>query len=312
MIRRANTVSYIPTIFPIVLFLVLAGSPSYSEASSELKYGPKGPQQSASRGTALLVDTDEPCRLFVDDEDKGVITPAQSQRYKVNLGEHILKCTVESAPDLVWRKVVDVKDSSQVAAVIALKALHLQYEQAVAKAKNEKDGANAAAAQQMQEAEAAEKQREALEEQRQATKAAAPQQMFEMVKGDWHGVLVDTVLGATVQTTYEFRFDVVEDNGAIDGYETLSNKDEFKDTYATVPPDRLELVGSLCFLTKNKRIMKAGATKDKQGWADCMGKDGPMSPISRGAKTIYIRGNTLELHIAGFGFLPDMVVTLTR
>jgi len=35
--------------------------------------------------------------------------------------------------DLVWRKVLEPKDSSQGVAVVSLKALHLQYNQAVAK-----------------------------------------------------------------------------------------------------------------------------------------------------------------------------------
>lgn len=117
--------------------------------------------QTGNTGSTLLVDTDDACRLVIDDEDKGVITPDKSQKFKVSLGQHILKCTVESVPALAWRKIVDVKDSSQVAAVITLKALHVQYDQAVTKAKTQKDEATAAAARQLQEAEAAEKQREA-------------------------------------------------------------------------------------------------------------------------------------------------------
>src|SRR5579863_8860818 len=44
----------------------------------------------------LLVDTDDSCRLLIDDEDKGVLSPNHSQKFNVALGEHLLKCTVEA------------------------------------------------------------------------------------------------------------------------------------------------------------------------------------------------------------------------
>src|ERR1039458_5144922 len=159
--------------------VLLAGIPLFSP------FALAQTRQPVTKGSTLLVDTDDTCHLFVDDEDKGVITPAQSQKFKVNLGDHILKCTIENIPDLVWRKVVSVKDSSQVAAVIALKALHLQYSQAVTKVNSQNNEANSVAARQLQEAEAAEKQRE-------AAKADVPQKMFEMVKGNWEGAYDDT------------------------------------------------------------------------------------------------------------------------
>lgn len=92
----------------------------------------------------LLVDTDDSCRLTVDDQDEGVITPDQSKKINVGLGDHIVKCVIEKAPDLMWRKVVEVKSSEQVAAMVALKALHIQYDQAVGQAQQQKDQATAA------------------------------------------------------------------------------------------------------------------------------------------------------------------------
>jgi len=80
---------------------------------------------------ALLVDTDDPCRLALDGVDQGVLTPDQAKRLEVPFGEHVLKCSIEAVPDLVWRKVIEVKSSDQVAALVALKALHIQYNQAI-------------------------------------------------------------------------------------------------------------------------------------------------------------------------------------
>jgi outer membrane protein len=91
------------------------------------------------RAGVLLVDTDDACRLVLDGQDQGVVKPDQAKRISVNLGDHILKCTIEGIPDLVWRKVIEVKNSEQVAALISLKALHIQYEEAVAKLEKEKN-----------------------------------------------------------------------------------------------------------------------------------------------------------------------------
>jgi hypothetical protein len=77
-----------------------------------------------------------------------------------------------------------VKDSSQVAATISLKALHIQYDQAVAKAKNEKTQADATAAKQLKEAEAEQEEREAAKA---AAKAAMPTQVLGMLRGEWQG-----------------------------------------------------------------------------------------------------------------------------
>src|SRR5262245_45813195 len=72
-------------------------------------------QPSENQTGTLLVDTDDTCQLTVDDEDKGEITPDKDMKFSVGLGQHVLKCKIKSAPDLVWRKVVDVKSTSQVA-----------------------------------------------------------------------------------------------------------------------------------------------------------------------------------------------------
>lgn len=87
---------------------------------------------SQSHTATLLVDTDDKCRLVLDGADQDVITPDQSKKLQVAFGEHVLKCTIETAPDLIWRKVIEVKTADQVAALVALKALHIQYDQAVA------------------------------------------------------------------------------------------------------------------------------------------------------------------------------------
>ena len=40
--------------------------------------------QRAIPQTTLLVDTDDACRLTVDDQDEGVITPSQAKKIKVS------------------------------------------------------------------------------------------------------------------------------------------------------------------------------------------------------------------------------------
>jgi hypothetical protein len=67
----------------------------------------------------------------MDGTDQGVITPDQSKKMEVPFGEHVLKCTIEAVPDLVWRKVIEVNNSNQVAALVTLKALHVQYDAAL-------------------------------------------------------------------------------------------------------------------------------------------------------------------------------------
>lgn len=93
----------------------------------------------------VLVDTDDPCHLTLDGTDEGVISPTATKKLEVSIGEHILKCTIESIPDLVWRKVVEVKNSDQIAALIALKALHLQYDDATSQLQKQKGGAGSQA-----------------------------------------------------------------------------------------------------------------------------------------------------------------------
>lgn len=131
--------------------------------------------KASSRRTVLLVDTDDACRLSVDGEDQGVITPAESKKVNIDRGQHIVKCVIEEAPDLVWRKVVEASGDEQVAAVVALKALHIQYKEALSKVH-----------QQQLQAATAEQQRKAAEEQQHTDEAELPQKLFALVKGTWH------------------------------------------------------------------------------------------------------------------------------
>lgn len=105
--------------------------------------GLQGQTKSAASGATasagvLVVETDDGCRLVLDGQDQGILKPDEAKRISVKLGDHILKCTVEGVPDLVWRKVIEVENSDQVAALISLKALHIQYEEATAKLEKEK------------------------------------------------------------------------------------------------------------------------------------------------------------------------------
>jgi hypothetical protein len=120
-----------------------------------------------TRTSAILVDTDDSCRLSVDGDDKGVINPDQTTKIKVEPGEHILKCVIEKVPDLNWRKVVEAKSAEQAAALISLKALHMQYDQAMQQAEQQK--ARAAAA----------------EQQRKIDEAEFPAKLAELLRGTW-------------------------------------------------------------------------------------------------------------------------------
>ena len=64
--------------------LLVAGPPILAES------------QSTTKGAVLLVDTDDACRLLIDDEDKGVITPAQSQKFKVSHSSFFTLWTIRS------------------------------------------------------------------------------------------------------------------------------------------------------------------------------------------------------------------------
>jgi hypothetical protein len=239
-------------------------------------------QQSANQSGTLLVDTDDTCQLFLDDEDKGEITPDRAQKFTVGPGEHILKCKIRSAPDLVWRKVVDVQDSSQVAAVISLRALHLQYDQAAAaKAKSDQ----ASAGRQLEEAEAQIRLR-------QKSKVEMPQVMFALVQGNWQGVSNATVGSATISESYQYNFTAIED-GQIVAYLIFGGRMRFKETFTPVAPNRLEGATELCISTKDKGLMKPGAKKDADGWADCWGHHNrPPEPHQKDA-VIQINGSTL-------------------
>src|ERR1051326_2445403 len=90
----------------------------------------------------LLLDTDDSCRLTLDGKDRGLLKPDQTQTIILAPGDHIVKCTVEEVPDLVWRKIVQIKGQDQVAVLIALKALHIQYDEAAAKLKKQEGAAS--------------------------------------------------------------------------------------------------------------------------------------------------------------------------
>jgi multidrug efflux pump subunit AcrA (membrane-fusion protein) len=141
--RTLTTTILLPTVLCVV--------------TNPLAYGQMPKPVSSS--SVVLVDTDDSCRLTVDDTDEGVITPDQSKKIKVGSGEHILKCFIENVPALTWRKVVEAKTSGQTVAIISLKALHIQYDQAVAQAAQRKIQAGqqeqAAAARTQQQAQAA-------------------------------------------------------------------------------------------------------------------------------------------------------------
>jgi tetratricopeptide (TPR) repeat protein len=122
---------------PFLLFFLAALSFASSSAAQVT-----GKQQ--RKPGLVVVDTDDPCHLTVDGADEGVISPTATKKLEVSAGEHILKCTIEDIPDLVWRKVVDIRDSHQMAAIILLKALHMQHEGAISQ--GQKSGASIAEA----------------------------------------------------------------------------------------------------------------------------------------------------------------------
>ena len=237
-------------------------------------------QPSVDRSATLLVDTDDTCQLFLDDEDKGEVTPDRALKSTVGLGDHILKCKIKSAPDLVWRKVINVKDTSQVAEVVALRSLHLQYDQ-TARAKNDPAAVN----RQLEETDAQLRLR-----QRAATEM--PQMMFDLVKGNWQGMSQGTADIARTSESYQYHFAGLE-NGHIVAYLTLGGTMRYKETFTPVPPNRLQGETTLCVATTDKQFMKSGSKKDAGGWADCWGKHNrPPEPYAKDA-IIQINGSTL-------------------
>jgi hypothetical protein len=268
------------TLLCVFICLFVGGQHSPANALSAYQnLSQSQPKQPAPKQPVLIVDTDDDCRLFVDDEDKGVMTPAHSQRFSVNLGEHILKCTVESIPDLVWRKAVDVKDSSQVAVVISLKALHVQYDQAATKAKN-----------QLAEAEAEQQQRE-------AARVAVPQQIADLVRGTWAHSWSYTIVEGYPQTRkvfYEF--------GPLDGglIQVTVGYEFFKNRFTVIPTAPNLLIseeGPVCWIARiinghNRGQVKPGATVDAQGWGECAEKY--RKPFGRTEITIIDKNHLLE------------------
>lgn len=269
---------------PVSAILIVAGFASAQAQSS---------QPTVDRSTTLLVDTDDTCQLFLDDEDKGEVTPDKSLKSSVGPGEHILKCKIRNAPDLVWRKIITVKDTSQVAEVVALRALHLQYDQ-MAKAKNDPAAVN----RQLEETEAQVRLR-----QRAATEM--PQMMFDLVKGNWQGVSQGTADVARTSESYQYHFAGLE-NGHIVAYLTLGGTMRYKETFTPVPPNRLQGETTLCVATTDKQFTKPGSKKDAGGWADCWGRHNrPPEPYAKDA-IIQINGSTLTYSD------PTSSFTLTR
>lgn len=182
----------------LTLFVLLVNANGQQQSSPPATKTGTKPSKPTS---VVLADTDDTCHLFLDDTDEGTITPAQSRKLKATPGEHIVKCSVEGIPDLLWRKVIEVKLGSQSAIVISLKALHIQHDQAIEQQNKHQEQAAAAAEEEEKErlhAQAAEK---AAEEEQKAQAAAAaaakveaarreeeefPQRLFAQVKGDWN------------------------------------------------------------------------------------------------------------------------------
>jgi len=233
-------------------------------------------KQSGNKSATLTVDTDDACHLFIDDVDQGQITPEASHGFTIGVGEHILKCKNDTIPDLVWTKAVEVKDTSQVAAVVSLKALHVQYVQALADAHNQKAEADAAAAKQIAEAQ------------------AIPQKLLGAVKGSWQGTYVSMDHGNTTTVFFVLDCESLED-GKIICFETTNDKHMSKISYVPVPPNELDGVTQSCYRTKEKKQMKPGAAKDKEGWTECTGTgQGP------NRSKIFINGDYLIYRVPGF------------
>jgi len=246
-------------------------------------------QRSGNKTTTLLVDTDDTCHLFVDGEDKGTITPNAPQKFMTGPDEHILKCSVDSIPDLVWRKVVDAKGSSQIVAAISLKALHVQYDQALSTAKNQNAQADSLAAKQLEEAELEEKQRRAAKE----ASEAAIVKMFDSVKGSWHGPAWNKVL-----MQWDFR---TLQSGLVVAYANWgSSRDKFiivqKYLLRPIPPDRFDVLSEACVSTNYRNLLKPGAPKDKNGLAECTNTDD--KPIDY-EFYFTIHGATVTFHNSG-------------
>lgn len=174
------------TLSLLTLFVLLASANGQQQSSPPATKTGTKPSKPTS---VVLADTDDTCHLFLDDTDEGTITPAQSRKLSATPGEHIIKCSVEGIPDLLWRKVVEVKVGSQSAVVISLKALHIQYDTAIDQRKKqqeqaleveEKDKVQAKAAEEEQKAQAAANAAAA----RQAEEEL-PRKVLELIKGGW-------------------------------------------------------------------------------------------------------------------------------
>jgi hypothetical protein len=171
------------------LFVLLLNASGQQQSTSATKTGTKP----AKPTSVLLADTDDTCDLFLDDTDEGAIIPSQSRKLKATPGEHIVKCSVEGIPDLLWRKVIEVRLGSQSAIVISLKALHIQYDQAIAQQKKQQEQAVEAEEKEKLQAKAAVEEQKAQAAAAAAAKVEAarreeeefPQRLFGQIKGDW-------------------------------------------------------------------------------------------------------------------------------
>ena len=123
-----------PTMTKIVavsIYAILVTCPAVAQTTNG-SVSPKR-QDATTSSTSLLVDTDDSCRLAVDDKDEVVIMPDHATRVRVMVGSHIVKCVVENMPDLSWRKVLETKRGEQTVVLVVLRALHSQLDQAVAR-----------------------------------------------------------------------------------------------------------------------------------------------------------------------------------
>lgn len=242
----------------------------------------------------ILVDTDDECRLTLDDTDQGIIAPAASKKINVSLGDHILKCVVESVPELVWRKVVTVKSTDQVAATVSLKALHVQHDEAVKQAKQKQEQEAAAEKERQDQLAVEEQRRKDAVQQRLYAEAQFSARFFEAVKGNWKGgfhtaayagpTVVGVYTNLNSDTTFHAEFSELRSDGDIVATitESYQAQEELKSAYTNVYAVSLKLLqgaggqGALlrndgqlqCTKTKGAGEKK-GASKDKQGFREC-------------------------------------------
>lgn len=236
--------------------------------------------------TVLLVDTDDTCHLTVDDEDEGIITPDAPKKINVGLGSHIVKCVVENIPDLVWRKVIEAKSSEQAAAIVALKALHMQYDQAVGQVHQQQQKAAA------------------TEEKAKTDAAEFPEKLFRAIKGVWRVDVAPTDADPSMHwagTSEENILELKSLDGTQINAEIHWNTDNESHTkrvlYAimfTIVPPSGNLVADGFQCMQDVSTSKSGKNKNQpRTTAPCS------PPIRRNVRVRFLDSNHLEM--TGFG-----------